>query len=557
MDMLTVQKVDQKHNIFYCKINILFNFQIKSNLNLSFGTGEDELNCDLCTNDEFRCGANECIPAKWRCDNQKDCVNGEDEKNCTTITNYNQSHYHPACTDSEFKCKNDECVDWDRVCNGLIDGCSDSSDEGENCATSCKNSPCEQRCIRSPNGPTCACHDGFSLNPDKKSCSDVNECTWTNSPCAQKCENTIGSYRCSCFSRFALSTDKVSCKSTDKQMYMFYSANDMIYRLEHGSIKTIKSTNDTKIVSLDMHYEKQMLYFTIQDSGSLYEFNFTNEGAALNTVKNIGQPTHLAIDWIVDNVYFIDESVAIKVCHMEKQKCITLIKFEAFEHVKSLAIDAVHHRLFYVYVKRMEFTMPESKIISRNLDGSQMQLVTKDSFTVPSITCDFYTERIYYVGLETREIWSVKYDGTGKKLMISRNEFIVHPIEITLFESHAYVSNADSNTIVNCQMYGERQCKPFQVNVNHPDNLVIVQKSRQKSAENLCANNKCSTICTPSHIGAKCICDFGMVVGSGIECNDKVSTHIVRKTHTHTRSSTVNQRKIRFQFVVFFFSSHR
>lgn len=304
---------------------------------------------------------------------------------------------------------------------------------------------------------------------------------------------------------------------------MFYSAYDTIYRLDHSGLKAVKLTNDSKIVGIDIHFEKRMLYFTIEDSDTLYEFNFTRDGAPVNTVKNIGTPTHVAVDWITDNVYFIDKSVAIKVCHMEKRKCITLIEFKEGEHIKSLAVDALHHRLFYVIVKRFEFTMPQSKIISHNLDGSQMKTITSDSFTVSSMTCDFYTERIYYVSLEAREIWSIKYNGEGKQLMIAQNPYITRPIEITLLESHAYVSNAGSKTIAKCAMYGPRQCRPFELNVNQADNLVIAQKSRQKSAENSCTNNKCNTICTPAREGAKCICDFGRMVEVGVECNGMVS----------------------------------
>lgn len=333
-------------------------------------------------------------------------------------------------------------------------------------------------------------------------------------------------------------------------MSVLYSSFDKIYQLDHINLTLVKSTNDSKIVGLDVHFDKKMLYFTIEDSGTLYEFNFTHANAAVNTVKNIGMPTHVAVDWITDNVYFIDKSVAVKVCHMEKRKCITLIEFKEGEHIKSLAVDAVKHRLFYVIVKKFEFTMPESKIMAHGLDGSAKQMISKDSFFVPSITCDFYTERVYYVGLETKTIWSVRYDGTGKQLMISHNPFISRPIEITMLESRAYVSNAGSRTVASCSMYGSRKCMPHELNSNQVDNLVIAHKSRQKSAKNVCANDNCNTICTPSDVGAKCICDFGETVGAGIDC--MVSALLANVAY----ANTVNQQKkkiLSYLFFSFFF----
>lgn len=307
-------------------------------------------------------------------------------------------------------------------------------------------------------------------------------------------------------------------------MTMFYSGFDTIYQ-KGTHLNAVKSANSSKIVGMDMHFDKKLLYFTIEDSGAVYEFNWT-ETSRMRSVQNIGSPSQVAVDWITENVYFIDKSMAIKVCHMENRKCITLLESTEGEHIKTIAIDALHHRLFYAIVKKFEFTMPESKIFGHNLDGSQRQMVTEDSFFVPAIACDYYTERVYYVGLETGTIWSVKYDGTGKQVMIAKSEYITLPIEINLFESHAYVLNSGSKIVAKCQLYGDRQCTGFPLNVNQPDNLVIAQKSRQNTdTGNACANNKCNTICTPSHRGAKCICDFGQSVEAGVECSSMVSVN--------------------------------
>lgn len=63
-------------------------------------------------------------------------------------------------------------------------------------------------------------------------------------------------------------------------------------------------------------------------------------------------PTEVVIDWITDNVYFIDKSVAIKVCHIEKRNCIALIGLKQGEHIKTVAVDAFRHRLFYATLKK-------------------------------------------------------------------------------------------------------------------------------------------------------------------------------------------------------------
>jgi hypothetical protein len=45
--------------------------------------GEDENDCKFCERDEYRCMSNDkCIPDKWRCDQYDDCPDASDELDC-------------------------------------------------------------------------------------------------------------------------------------------------------------------------------------------------------------------------------------------------------------------------------------------------------------------------------------------------------------------------------------------------------------------------------------------------------------------------------------------
>lgn len=369
-------------------------------------------------------------------------------------------------------------------------------------------------------GAVCSCREGYSLNGDKKTCADINECTNGDLPCAQQCENLEGSYRCSCFVDFALTADKKSCKSIGKKMYLIYSAFDTVYRFR-PHLKKMLSANNSKILGIDYNLAKKLLYFTVEDRDVLYELNWNT--SRLDFVKNIGNPTQVAVDWITDNVYLIDRSTAIRICHMENSVCITLIQFTQGEHIKSLAVDPLNHRLFYSVIKTFELSMPETTIYMHNLDGTKKKMLAKNPFYVSAITCDFHKERLYYVGLDTKSVWTIKYDGSDKHLLFERIEFITRPIQINLFESQLFILNSGSNIVAKCSLYGDKECSPFALNVNQPENLLVVQKSRQKIIENACAKKKCQTICTPSDMEGKCICDFGHTVGADETCNNLVS----------------------------------
>ncbi|XP_072447619.1 uncharacterized protein [Chiloscyllium punctatum] len=116
---------------------------------------------------EIHCGhgSHECIPLSWKCDGEKDCLDGGDEENCGTLT----------CSALEFTCSSGRCVSRSFICNGE-DDCGDGSDE-----RSCPKSRC---------GPHEFQCNSLECIPLSWVCDNNIDCTDKSDESAKQCGHT-------------------------------------------------------------------------------------------------------------------------------------------------------------------------------------------------------------------------------------------------------------------------------------------------------------------------------------------------------------------------------
>lgn len=139
-----------------------------------------------CTKGQHRCGGKDdrCIPIHWTCDNEKDCLDGSDEKGCPPFN----------CKPGLFQCKNNStCIARIRICDGVAD-CADRSDEAY-CDSPCGDNSfkCAStgRCV--PDSWQCDgdddCSDGSDEDPTvchHRSCDPETQYKCQNGKCIPK-----------------------------------------------------------------------------------------------------------------------------------------------------------------------------------------------------------------------------------------------------------------------------------------------------------------------------------------------------------------------------------
>lgn len=141
-------------------------------------------------------------------------------------------------------------------------------------------------------------------------------------------------------------------------------------------LSVLYNQDSPPITGLNMHYNANLVYFTIQRTGTLHRVNIATGERTF--MEHVGQPQKIAIEWSTGNIYYVDEATkSISICGFDEKGCVKLIDIDVNMSVGDLVIDSYNKVLFYSVTSWWVFKSPSSIIYKCNLDGSGKQELFK------------------------------------------------------------------------------------------------------------------------------------------------------------------------------------
>lgn len=199
----------------------------------------------------------------------------------------------------------------------------------------------------------------------------------------------------------------------------------------------------------------------------------TWEIPATSSVINVELIQQMALDWVSENWYFLDDhQEAIIVCNNTLVWCEILIERD-LSKPRAIALDPTNGFMFFT-----KWGYSPAMLERCKMDGTERKSIVTHKIVYPyGVTVDYPNQHVYWVDTYLDYVERVNYDGSNRK-NVMKGVAVQNLYGISVFENHLFVSSWYNNSILEIHKFKQEKRTIIQ-NISRPFNLHIFHRQRQ------------------------------------------------------------------------------
>lgn len=352
------------------------------------------------------------------------------------------------------------------------------------------------------------------MSSDKKSCVDVNECKeFDPPPCSQSCVNKNGTFSCACHPGYLLEPDAKTCKVTGSEPLLLVAIQFDLILVGLRSLKEdiVMSTEKNQIFSIDYDIMEQKIFWMDLNAESIkwVTVDAKKKGTLVKGIKS----DCLAVDWIGRNLYWTDGTAgAILATQMNAiWKGVleyTVVLDEELDQPRSLVLQPLSGLMYW-----SEIGSPP-QIEQAGMDGTNRKVLIKEKLGWPTgLSLDLLSWKIFWSDDKFHSIGSANLDGSDIKVI--QMQKIQSPFSLTVFEDEVYWSEMKTRTVQRMDKTTGKNPRALLKRHGQPYGLKVMHEVLQPRTSNPCLNFGCSHLCLVGPgLKGSCWCSTGMVLSN-------------------------------------------